>query len=160
MINLKRTVTVLSRTILWLVVASGARLSQGPVCAQTSPTLASSYPANNAVNILSLTPMILTFDTDMAPQESVQWSSNIDPTKVTYTWEGSTTLMISYGQGAFPGMSSWPANATVTWTLNPNANDANNFRDTSGQVLAIGQYAGAFSTGSTISTAQFAWSLT
>ena len=40
----------------------------------------------------------------------------------------------------------------MTWKLNPNANDANNFRDVVGNLLEPGGFAGAFSTGSTIST--------
>ena len=117
----------------------------------TPPTLVTSSPANNATSVMSMMPMVLMFSEAMAPKQSVEWSANIDPAKVSYQWEDSKTLLINYAGGSLP-ISAWPANATVTWKLNPTANAANNFQDVAGNALAVGQYFGAFSTGSSIST--------
>ena len=66
----------------------------------TPPTLSASYPLNNATMVSSLTPMILSFSEPMAATQAIEWSSNIDPAKVKYTWQQPDTLMVAYGGGA------------------------------------------------------------
>lgn len=122
-----------------------------PTTDTTPPTLVASSPANGATSVQTMIPMILQFSEAMAPKESVAWSANIDLAKVSYQWMDSKTLLINYAAGSLP-VSAWPANATVTWKLNPTAGDANNFQDVAGNPLAAGQFFGAFSTGSSIST--------
>jgi hypothetical protein len=113
----------------------------GPVDT-TPPTLTTSTPANNAVNVLTtgFQPIIFTFSEPMAETESIQWSANVIGSSFTYLWSADKTSLMCYYAAGLPGSS------TITWTLNPTAGNSANFRDLAGNVLAINTYTGKFTT--------------
>lgn len=113
----------------------------------TPPTLDQiTSPDDFGAAVAKYMPLLLTFSEEMAPQQSITWSSNIDTAKLSYAWEDSTTLSIAYNS-PFQGASSWPDNSLITWQLNPTANSASNFKDIAGNSLAIGKYSGSFAVG-------------
>lgn len=103
----------------------------------TGPTLSFSFPQNGATGVTNST-IIFQFSTGMANTHSIQWSANVNASTLIYSWPQNTTLIVTAPTG-------FPANSTVTWTLNPVAGAASNFRDTAGHELATTQ--GSFSTG-------------
>jgi hypothetical protein len=108
----------------------------------TAPTLASSIPANNATDVSTsgFNPITFTFSEPMAETQSIQWSSNLSSDGFTYIWSSDkTSLTCFYAAGL-------PSTATITWTLNPTASNAENFRDLAGNPLSINTYTGKFTT--------------
>lgn len=108
----------------------------------TPPTLTDNTPANNAtgVSITSFTPITFEFSEPMAQTESIQWSANVNPSGFTYYWAPDGKSLLCYYPDGLPGSS------TITWTLNPTANNASNFRDLAGNLLAVNTYTGKFTT--------------
>jgi hypothetical protein len=108
----------------------------------TPPTLAESIPANNATNVTTsgFQPIAFTFSEPMSETQVIQWSSNLTPDSFTYIWSSDKMSLICYYAAGLPGSS------TITWTLNPTAGNAANFRDLAGNQLAINTYSGKFTT--------------
>jgi hypothetical protein len=74
----------------------------------TPPTLVFTSPTNNATGVATSSPIIFIFDEEMAQQQSIQWSANVNPANFAYVWgQGNTSLTASYAGGL-------PANATIT----------------------------------------------
>lgn len=147
---LKATHTIWKKTLGSLLLAGICLQLQA---ADTAPPTLDSFvsPDASGSQFAIYMPLYLVFNEDMAPQQSIAWSSNIDTSKVSYTWEDSTTLLVAYSS-SIPGLSAWPDNSTITWQLNPTANSAANFRDVAGNYLASGTYSGTFITGTGGST--------
>ncbi|MBM3821528.1 MAG: hypothetical protein FJ404_01360 [Verrucomicrobia bacterium] len=106
----------------------------------TPPSLIFSQPEDGATGVLSLFPLILAFDEPMGTTASIGWSSNVNAALVSFSWVDDTTLMVTYPPG-------WPADATITWVLNPTAGQANAFKDASGNPLPAATFRGSFSLG-------------
>jgi hypothetical protein len=105
----------------------------------TGPTLVIATPSNGATNVSTLSPLTLVFDKSMATDVAIAWSANVNPANVSHQWMMPNALMIS----CFGG---WPANAQVSYTLNPAGTPAAQaFRDTAGNLLPLTQ--GNFNTG-------------
>jgi hypothetical protein len=105
----------------------------------TAPALVISQPTSGATDVGVQTPVVFLFSEAMAATQSIEWSANLNPANFNYTWlEGGQALVATY----LPG---FPANATITWKLNPTAGAAANFRDLAGNVLS--QVQGSFTTG-------------
>jgi hypothetical protein len=85
-------------------------------------------------------PVSFVFDGAMAQTHSIEWSANVDPARLSYSWQFGVFLMVT-AQGGFP------ANSTITWKLNPTANNPNNFKSVGGAELPVGQFQGSFTTG-------------
>ena len=75
----------------------------------------------------------------MKESYSIRWSANLSSAQIIYQWASETTLMCVFAMGL-------PSSGTVTWTLNPTAGDANNFKDVAGNPLAL--TTGSFTLGS------------
>ncbi|HEX7861256.1 MAG TPA: Ig-like domain-containing protein [Verrucomicrobiae bacterium] len=104
----------------------------------TPPTLFITQPASGATDVELATFVSFIFSEPMAAAESIEWSSNIDPAKVMYTWQQGMALVATYQGG-------WPGSSTITWKLNPSAANAN-FEDMAGNQLPINQFQGTFTT--------------
>ncbi len=107
----------------------------------TPPFLFFTAPLNNAVNVGVNTPITFSFSEPMAAHYSIQWSANVNPTGFTYSWSGDgQTLTATYG-------IALPANAVITWKLNPTPTDPENFQDVAGNLLPANIFQGTFTTG-------------
>lgn len=110
----------------------------------TPPQLANNYPANGAtITNLQVAPIMFSFSEPMQPLNAITWSANLDPAKFAYQWQGNSTLICLYS-------AALPGNATITWTLNSDASNPQNFRDVAGNQLA--KVSGQFATGAGGST--------
>jgi hypothetical protein len=142
------------QNISWLV--SGQDTGGLPVFAQGSfttgtdggttdtnpPVLVSSIPANNATGVPLNWSVQFTFNEPMQASHSIQWSANLTPSSFWYNWSADAkTLICGYSPG-------FPANATITWTLNPSGSSAL-FKDAAGNALATSVYTGSFTTSNT-----------
>ncbi len=106
------------------------------------PTLLSSNPANGATGVPVTRAVSFTFSELMEPFHSILWSGNVNPDNFAYVWNGDARTLFCFYTG------NLPANATITWALNP-PGSPNNFRDLAGNPLAT--VSGSFKTGSTSS---------
>lgn len=108
----------------------------------TPPTFTDSSPTNNATGVLTsgFQPIAFLFSEPMAETQVIQWSANVTPGGFTYIWSADKTSLYCYYALGLPGSS------LITWTLNPTAGNAANFRDQAGNVLAINIYKGQFTT--------------
>ena len=142
------------QNISWLV--SGQDAGGLPVFAQGSfttgtgggttdtnpPVLVSSIPANNATGVPLNQSVQFTFNEPMLATHSIQWSANVTSASFWYNWStDAKTLICGYSPG-------FPANATITWTLNPSGSPAL-FKDAAGNALATAVYTGSFTTSAT-----------
>ena len=106
----------------------------------TPPTLFFSNPPTGATDVIANTPITFVFSEPMAQTQSIEWSANLNTANFNYTWlEDGTVLIATY-------LGGLPANATITWKLNPTDGAATNFRDLAGNVLPVNQSQGSFST--------------
>jgi hypothetical protein len=101
------------------------------------PELMFAQPTDGQTGVATSTPLMLIFGSPMAQSQAVAWSSNVDPSKISYSWMQGMMLTITHAGG-------WPGNATITYTLNP-PGAAPGFKDLSGTPLPTTQ--GSFSTG-------------
>ncbi|MBI2928652.1 MAG: Ig-like domain-containing protein [Verrucomicrobia bacterium] len=104
------------------------------------PTLLSSNPANGETGVPVTRAVSFTFTELMEPFHSILWSGNVNPDSFAYIWNGDARTLVCLYNG------NLPANATITWALNP-PGSPNNFRDLAGNPLAT--VSGSFKTGST-----------
>lgn len=105
------------------------------------PILVFNFPTNNTVNVPTISGTItFAFSEPMAETHAIQWSDNLNPAKFLYSWDQEReTLLCIYSGG-------WPSGATITWQLNPNPADPNNFKDVAGNLLPPLVFQGSFST--------------
>lgn len=106
----------------------------------TAPALLFTSPANATANVDVQTPVTFLFSESMAATQSIEWSANVNPANFNYTWVNNGQVLVAT---YLPG---FPADATITWKLNPAAGVAANFRDVAGNVLAVNQFQGSFTT--------------
>lgn len=111
-----------------------------PTLDQAEPPDGFLYPVANYYAF----PASFEFSESMATSTSIQWSPNIDGSKVIYEWLPSGTTPNQILLATYPG--GWPAGAHITWTLNPDPAGASNFRDVAGNLLAANTYKGGFLT--------------
>jgi hypothetical protein len=108
------------------------------------PFLLTSSPTKGATGVSVNSTISFTFLSAMGPGYAIAWSSNLDPSKFTYSWSADNkTLTCTY-------TTSLPANATITWQLNP-PGTTTGFADPSGTPLTElipGMNSGQFTTGS------------
>lgn len=104
------------------------------------PSLVFHLPDNGATGVPANNPVTFFFSEQMAQTHSIEWSANVNTAGLSYTWQFGQSLMVT-AQGGFP------ANATITWKLNPTAGNANNFKSATGTELPVGQFQGSFTTG-------------
>jgi hypothetical protein len=116
----------------------------GDVIPNSTPQLVFSVPDDKAegVNPSGTVPVVFEFSDAMQPQVSIQWSAGIDPNGFKYEWSANKTTLSCYYTNGFP------TNTVITWTLNPEAFNANNFKDTEGDELPVAAYQGRFATSS------------
>jgi hypothetical protein len=107
----------------------------------TPPILIFSYPNDGATGVAANIPMALAFSEPMADAHAISWSANVNPAAITYFWSDDKTTWTCFNA------SGWPGNATITWQLNPTADDPNNFRSEGNIPLATATFQGSFSTG-------------
>jgi hypothetical protein len=107
----------------------------------TPPIVVFSSPANGTANVSVQTPVTFHFSESMAATQAIEWSANLNPANFNYTWVNNGQVLVATYLPGFPG------NATITWKLNPTVGAAANFRDVAGNVLAVNQYQGSFTTG-------------
>jgi hypothetical protein len=81
------------------------------------------------------------FSESMKPAHAIQWSTNIDPAKVSYQWFPSGGSSNSVLVCRYPG--AWPHPGTISWMLNPSATDTNAFRDSADLLLPVKSYSGS-----------------
>lgn len=104
-----------------------------------APILLFVNPASETQDVPVQTPLTFAFSESMAATQSIEWSANVNPAQVNYTWlNNGQVLVATY----IPG---FPANSTITWKLNPSVGNAN-FKDVAGNLLAVNQYQGTFTT--------------
>jgi hypothetical protein len=103
------------------------------------PSLLFHTPDDGATGVAPNGPVTFFFSEPMAQTHSIEWSANVNTAGLTYSWQFGQALMVT-AQGGFP------ANATVTWKLNPTAGNAANFKSASGTELPVGQFQGSFTT--------------
>lgn len=116
------------------MVTTGTPDSSQPVFLQANP---SDGEANVPVN----SSIAFSFDEPMRDRESVEWSGNVDSNKFSYVWTADRrTLICSYA-------TNLPANATISWALNPSSATCGAIEDLSGNQANFDQ-AGSFDTGS------------
>ena len=136
----------MKRSFLLRAIALAAlALSSGPFSHAfpfpgEGPSLAFNSPENGATGVAVNSPVTFFFTEEMAQTHSIEWSSNVNPANLSYSWSFGMLLTVTPPQGGFP------ANATITWKLNPTANNANNFKSASGTELPVGQFQGSFTT--------------
>jgi hypothetical protein len=111
----------------------------------TAPILFFTSPQNTATNVSVNATVTFTFSEAMANTQSIEWSPNVNTAALSYAWINPLTLAVT-SRGAFP------ANAIVTWRLNPTAGNPANFRDVAGNPLATAAFLGSFTTGAAPST--------
>jgi hypothetical protein len=103
----------------------------------TPPTLAFTTPANGATGQSVTTPVVFFFSEPMARQQSIQWSTNVDPAKFSYSWGTGDQMLTATYSGGFP------VNSLITWAL---TGGATGFKDVAGNALLPGAQ-GSFTTG-------------
>lgn len=102
-----------------------------------APFLFLTSPTIGATGVSVSTAVSFTFTEPMIRAQSIQWSANVNAGAFTYAWgNGDKTLTATYAGG-------FPANATITWTLNPAT-----FKDLAGNALFAFNLNGSFTTGS------------
>lgn len=112
----------------------------------TPPFLFSTTPSNGATGVGINSSVSFNFSEEMQPTQSIQWSANLNTSLFTYTWTGGgRTLVANYG-------ANLPADATITWQLNPNPANLTNFKDVAGNQLAAANLQGSFTTSSGTTT--------
>ncbi len=95
-------------------------------------------PTNNATAVPVNRTIKFVFNETMQTTRSIQWSANLTPAKFTYAWgTDARTLRCTYAEHL-------PANATITWKLNPTG-ATELFKDTAGNALAA-NVSGSFTT--------------
>ena len=104
------------------------------------PGLLLNTPENGQTGVPVNTQVTFFFSEPMAQSQSIEWSANVNPANLSYSWTLGQMLSVT-AQGGFPG------NATITWKLNPTANNPANFKSVSGTELPIGTFQGTFTTG-------------
>ena len=116
----------------------------------TPPTLVQSIPENGATLAAQLTGVGFVFSEPMDTSKvGLVWSATLnglpyplDPAKFQTLWDGDgKTLVVTYGITS----GGWPKGLTVQWSLRPDPNAANAFRDLAGNVLDA-PWAGLFYT--------------
>jgi Bacterial Ig-like domain len=101
------------------------------------PFLIFTSPATGAKNVALDSPVVFTFTVPMAPVQAITWSPNVVAANFSYTWSPSATNLTAQYNTALP------ANATITWTLDPSV-----FKSQSGTALFAVNLSGSFTTGS------------
>lgn len=108
----------------------------GPGGDTTPPVLFLTAPANGATGIAPSAPVSFIFSEPMQAAQSIQWSANVNAGALNYAWSnGGKTLTATLAGG-------FPANATITWSLNSAA-----FKDVAGNALVAFNLSGSFTTG-------------
>lgn len=110
------------------------------------PILASSTPANGALNVAVTTTVTFVFDRPMTklaiPGDSVQWfATGLDPTKFGYTWSADGLSLVCDYAGDFP------AGTLIAWTLNRGSSTVK-LTSATGVALPDDTYSGGFQTAS------------
>ena len=106
------------------------------------PFLFTVAPNINATGVPIDSSVTFSFSEAMAPTQSIEWSANLNAANFSYAWvDGGRTLVASYSQDL-------PANAAITWRLNPNPANPQNFKDLAGNLLPPMAFQGTFVTGS------------
>ncbi len=136
-----------------LMVAGAICLAGATSWAQIAPKLVSSVPASNATDVaVASRTVTFVFDLAMLPndaldgvpgffQGAIRWSDNLAD-GFQYEWSGADKfLTCTYN-------SDFPANATITWALNPtDVFDGLHLQSAAGVSLPKGVYSGSFQTG-------------
>lgn len=117
-----------------LIKAAGASTDNTP------PALISSSPVNNATGILVDTEVLFTFSEAMGAGSAIAWSANITPANFNCSWSVDKRTFTCRYQG------NLPANAVVTWVLNPPGTGATGFTDLAGNPLPENVFNGRFTT--------------
>ncbi len=126
-----------------------ARTSGGTVDT-TPPSLTQSVPETGATLISQYQGAAFLFSEPMDQSKiGIAWSATLndqpyplDPAKFQTFWDSEgKTLAVNYGITS----GGWPNGLTVMWTLRPDPNAANAFRDLAGNVLDA-SYSGSFYT--------------
>jgi hypothetical protein len=104
------------------------------------PALFISTPQNGETGVAVNSAVSFFFTETMAPTHSIEWSANVNPANLTYAWMVEGQMLNVTARGGFP------ANATITWKLNPTANDPANFKSAEGTPLPVGTFQGSFTT--------------
>jgi len=144
---MKRVVRGVLSLAFWLAVqgptvATGAQpdsggLPPGTLAFGEEPMLLFTQPGDGDTDVATVQPLSWIFSTSMATTVAVQWSANVDPSKVVYSWGvGGQFLTVSYTGG-------WPGNTTINYVLNPPGTTVG-FQAASGQLLPTTE--GSFST--------------
>lgn len=105
----------------------------------TAPILLFVNPPSESSDVPVQSPVTFAFSESMAASQSIEWSANVNPANFNYSWLNNGQILIAT---YLPG---FPANSTITWKLNPAAGNAN-FKDLAGNLLAVNQYQGTFTT--------------
>lgn len=137
----------------WLGAILGLIGAVAPLQGAVAPKMVSSQPANGATGVAPTSAIQFVFDLAMMPNTelggipglfpgALKWSANVTADDFSYGWsEDNKTLTCTY-EGELP------ANATVTWQLNPpDVFDALALQSMEGAPLAKGTYSGSFTTG-------------
>jgi hypothetical protein len=101
------------------------------------PEFVSSSPSNGTINVLTTSSISFTFNEQMQTGISIDWSSNMESMNFSTSWSQNGTTITLVAQ------SDLPANAAITWTLNPSASEQG-FKDSAGNALA--SVSGSFTT--------------
>jgi hypothetical protein len=104
------------------------------------PSLVFNTPQDGQTGVAVNTQVIFFFSEQMAQTHSIEWSANVNPANLSYAWSIGQSLTVT-AQGGFP------ANATITWKLNPTAGNPANFKTVSGTQLPVATFQGSFTTG-------------
>jgi hypothetical protein len=120
-----------------LIGLTSLNLGSAGIPSDIPPLLLQTSPIANAKNVPVDSPVIFTFTTPMAPTQSITWSPDVTAANFTYTWDAAATNLTAKYNMALP------ANATITWTLDPTA-----FMSQSGTPLFAFNLTGSFTTGS------------
>lgn len=129
----------ISRTEL-AVYAKSAGGGETNVTNNIPPVLLRSLPARGAVDIATNYSVQFTFSAAMASSHAIGWSANVAEANMNYSWSADSKTLICNN------LAGWPANATITWTLNP-IGQTSGFADLNGTPLPSVIFAGSFSTG-------------
>lgn len=114
--------------------AGGSTVDKDP------PYLIMTDPMSGTPNVPVGKIISFTFSEAMAPTYSIEWSANLSASSFTYSWSANSKTLLCTPVG------SLPANAMVTWKLNPTGSTL--FKDLAGNVLPANVFTGLFTTGS------------
>jgi hypothetical protein len=107
----------------------------------SEPILILTNPFNGQKDVPVTSPIVFTFLVPMQPVQKIAWSANVTAANFSYSWSTSGTNLTAKDN------TDWPANATVTWTLDPTV-----FKAQDGTPLIAINNSGSFTTGSGGST--------